>query len=134
MFFWYVFVRQTAAGSAQGNIIITSGFVSMITGMFLFAGPHDILLNIASFAGLVAVITILIVLHKHKYYGLFWMGICNLFLVILNNILYYGEGLQIYLPVVQKFTFLFFLVWIAFLNIKVVNGLKHTLPGFSSQD
>ena len=55
---------------------------------------------------------------------LFWMGIFNFLLVVLNNILYYGDGLLFYLPVVQKFTFLFFLLWISLVNINLYNKIK----------
>jgi hypothetical protein len=91
----------------------------MTTGMFLFTSAHDLIVNIASLCGLVAMTGTFVGLYKSKWTRLFWLGIFNLALVALNNILYYGNDLKLYLPVVQKVSFLFFLVWICLINIQL---------------
>ena len=91
----------------------------MTIGMFLFTDLHDTIVNIASLCGIVATVGTFIGLRKLKWPKLFWLGIFNLALVALNNILYYGGGLKLYLPVVQKITFLFFLLWICFITINL---------------
>lgn len=97
----------------------------MITGIFLFTDFHDIIINIASLCGLVATTGTFAGLRKLKWRNLFRMGTFNLALVAVNNILYYNDGLRLYLPVVQKITFLFFLLWICLIDIhlfKIINS------------
>ena len=85
---------------------------------------HDIIINIATVFGLIAVIGTFIGLLELKWTKLFWVGIFILPLVALNNFLYYKTGLLIYLPVVQKITFLYFLLWICLIDVGLY---KHSL-------
>ena len=115
--FWYIFPKQAGFKKTGRLSIQISGTLAMIIGMFLFTDLHDTIVNIASLCGLVATAGTFIGLYKLKWKGLFWLGILNLIFIIVNNILYYGEGLRSYLPIVQKNTFLFFLLWICLISI-----------------
>jgi hypothetical protein len=117
--FWYIFPHQIDLKKRSRLTIQISGALAMTIGMFLFTDLHDTIVNVASLCGLVATIGTFIGLHKLKWTKLFWLGIFNLTLVALNNILYYGDGLKLYLPVVQKITFLFFLLWICLITINL---------------
>ena len=110
--FWFLFPIITRLNKTLRLLMQISGGLSMITGFFLFTNQHDILVNAASFFGLIAMTITFIGLYRLKWYPLFRFGMVNLILVVLNNILYYGEGLKTYLPVVQKITFLSFLFWV----------------------
>ncbi len=99
----------------------------MTIGMFLFTHLHDIVINVASLFGLIAVFGTFAGLRKLKWMSLFWLGIFNLMLVALNNILYYGNGLRLYLPLVQRVTFLFFLLWICLISIRLFNRINSNL-------
>ena len=101
-----------------------AGGLSMLTGFFLFTSQHDLLVNAASFFGLIATVITLIRMYQLRLTGLFRLGIFNVGLVLLNNILYYGNGLRTYLPVVQKFTFLFFLIWVCLCCIQLYKAQK----------
>ena len=126
--FWYIFPQQADLKKSIRLTIQISGALAMTTGMFLFTDQHDIIVNIASFCGLVATVGTFIGLHKLKWTKLFWLGILNLALIALNNILYYGDGLKLYLPVVQKITFLIFLLWICLITINLYRRqIKHNL-------
>lgn len=126
--FWYIFPLQAELKKSIRLTIQISGALAMTTGMFLFTDQHDIIVNIASFCGLVAMVGTFIGLHKLKWTKLFWLGILNLALIALNNILYYGDGLKLYLPVVQKITFLIFLLWICLITINLYRRqIKHNL-------
>ncbi|MFM9984643.1 MAG: hypothetical protein ACKVOK_05380, partial [Flavobacteriales bacterium] len=46
-------------------------------------------------------------------------GLLNIALVGLNNYLYFSENMIKYLPVVQKISFVSFLVWISFMDLRV---------------
>ncbi len=117
--FWYIFPRQVAFTKKSRLAIQISGVIAMTVGMLLLTDLHDIIVNVASLCGFVATVGTFIGLHKLKWTKLFWLGIFNLTLVALNNILYYGNELKLFLPVVQKITFLFFLLWICLIDIKI---------------
>ena len=115
--FWYLFPKHTGLKGSVKLVIQISGTLAMTTAMFLFTDLHDTIVNIASLCGLVATAGTFIGVHQLKWTKLFWFGIFNLALVALNSILYYGNGLKLYLPVVQKITFRFFLLWICLITI-----------------
>ncbi len=118
-FFWYIFPVQINFNKLARLAIQLSGFIAMALGIFLFTGYHDIIINIATLFGLVAIIGTFTGLQKLKWKNLFWLGIFNMSLIAINNILYYGKGLLIYLPVVQKITFVFFLIWFCLIDINL---------------
>ena len=124
IFFWYVFSRYTYLRESNRLMVQIPGALAMICGIFIFTGYHDTLVNVASFFGLVAVAGTFIGLYKLKWNGLLWLGIVNIILIITNNILYYGNGLKLYLPLVQKITFLFFLLWICLIDINLFKKLN----------
>lgn len=117
--FWYLFPKHTDLKKSVQLTIQISGILAMTVGLFLFTDLHDTIVNIASLFGLVATVGTVLGLHNLRWTKLFWFGIFNLALVALNNILYYGDGLKLYLPVVQKITFLFFLLWICIITINL---------------
>jgi len=119
MIFWYIFPKQTAFRKSRRRIVQISGFASMISIMFIWTNLHDIVINIATLFGLIAVVGTFIGLIELKWSKLFWTGIFILPLVGLNNFLYYKNGLLIYLPVVQKITFLYFLFWICLIDVGI---------------
>ncbi len=125
--FWYIFSIQIPFKKISGILIRVSGFVSMVIGMLIFIGPHDLVMNVAMFFGLIAIGGTFAGLKKMRYNKLFLMGIFILFLIVLNNVLYYGTGLLVYLPVVQKITFLAFLLWIVLINVQLYNYSKHRI-------
>lgn len=118
-FFWYMFPERTGLKNPIKAATQISGAISMVLGLALFAGPHDIIINISGFFGLIAIWGTLSGLLKQKWKDLFWAGIFNVVLIGLNNILYYGYGLLPCLPVIQKISFLSFLLWICLIDIKL---------------
>ena len=118
--FWIFFPRQIRTGKIQMHIIQTSGTAAMLCSLFLLTNiNHDLVVNVASSLGFIATIGALICLYQAKWNWLFAFGIFNIILVGLNNYLYYTKGMMIYLPVVQKISFLSFLVWTCFINISI---------------
>jgi hypothetical protein len=115
--FWYEFPRRAGLPPTGRRLVQTSGALAMVLGLFIFTPLHDALINLASLFGLVAVVGTLAGLRRLRWGGWFGLGLFNLVLVGLNNLLYYGEGLLPYLPVVQKFTFLAFLLWIGGISL-----------------
>lgn len=116
--FWFLFSRYSHSRKVAGLIIRLSGTLAMIISLFLFTNMnHDLVTNLASGFGLIATVTILIVLYQMKWFGLLIFGIFNLLLIAGNNYLYYHEDLIVYLPIVQKISFAAFLVWVCSITI-----------------
>ena len=51
--------------------------------------------------------------------GLFYFGLFNVVLVAINNYIYHFAGSLYWLPLVQKITFLSFLVWVCCVTIRL---------------
>ncbi len=118
-FFWIWFPVFAKMEKVKIRIIRSAGIAAMATAFFLFAGPHDIIINAASLFGLVSSIGTLYGLYQLKWKGLFTIGILNMALIVINNIFYYNKGLLSYLPVVQKISFVFFLLWISLISLNL---------------
>lgn len=114
--FWFLFPLQVGFGKRGRWTMQASGLLAMLTALALSTPLHDVAINVASGFGLVALTGTFIGLHRLGWKRLFWMGIFNLVLIGLNNLCYYGPGLWMYLPVVQKVTFLYFLSWVGLVN------------------
>jgi hypothetical protein len=117
--FWYLFPIQVDFKKRARLLIQTAGLTAMSIGLFLFTSLHDYIINVATLFGLVALIGTFIGLRKQNLTKLFGMGLFTIVLIGLNNLLYYNTGPLFYLPVVQKITFLYFLLWICCINISL---------------
>lgn len=127
--FWYYFPACTDLPAWFRKAIRISGVAGMAIALLLFANLyHDAVINIAGIAALVALLGTAIGIYRNKWYGLFWFGIICALLIGVNNYIYYtGSGL-LYLPVIQKITFLCFLLWICLINIKMYSKVNGRLP------
>jgi hypothetical protein len=110
-FFWGI-PGSLSAGQGWKYIIRLSGTAAMICGALMGTFDHDLMTNIASLLGLVAVVGVLHLLWQAQWTVHVWAGLVILLLVGLNNLLYYTDSLRVYLPVVQKVTFLYVLTWV----------------------
>jgi hypothetical protein len=117
--FWILFPAETKLKKYHRLLIQISGTVGMITCLLLLTKmDHDIAINTSSAFGLIAMLGTMIALYQLKWKGLFAFGLFDLLLITLNNYLYHTEQMT-YLPVVQKFTFLSFLVWFCLIDLKI---------------
>ncbi len=118
-YFWFLFPININSSRIWKFIIPFFGTLSMITGFLLFTSlNHDLIINLASSFGLVALLGAFIGLYNKKWFGLFALGVVNIIMIGLNNYFYYTPGLIIYLPVIQKITFASFLFWFCCIDIK----------------
>lgn len=125
IYFWLQFPKYTNLNRNYRLTIQVSGTVAMTIGFLLFTKlDHDFITNLASLFGLFATTGTFIGLYKNKWKTLFYFGLTNIILVVLNNILYYNNNLILYLPVVQKLTFATFLIWICCINFKIYKLTK----------
>lgn len=118
MAFWYLFSFKPDFSKTERYLIQVAGSIAMLFGIFIFTSLHDTVINIAGLFGLIALIGTLRGLRKLGWATLFCMGLFVLVLTGLNNLLYYKKSLIYYLPIVQKITFVYFLVWICLINVR----------------
>ena len=116
--FWYYFPIYTHFKKTGRLIIQYSGILSMVLAFFLFTSFHDGIVNVSGFFGLIALCGTFIGLYKMKALPLLYFGFFNLFLIVLNNYVYHIDGLIIYLPLIQKISFLSFLLWISLISMR----------------
>jgi hypothetical protein len=122
--FWYLFPKNLATKKAIKKIIQISGIISMSVALFLFTKFHDLVTNLASFFGVIALVGTFLVLYEIKWFSLFRFGIFNFLLVGLNNYVYYTKGLIVFLPLIQKISFASFLIWICCISITLHRKIK----------
>jgi hypothetical protein len=118
--FWFQFPSHTNFGKFARRSIQISGILAMAIASLLFTNiNHDLIINLASSFGLIATVGTFVGLYKNKWYSLFLFGILNILFVGLNNYVYYTKGLIIYLPVIQKISFVAFLIWVCCISISL---------------
>lgn len=116
--FWAVAAHRLPFSQKKKHFVLTSGLASLVLLPFLVSAYHDTVINLSGALGLISMIIIYAGLYKEGWYGLFSFGVFNLALVALNNYIYYTTSLY-YLPLVQKFTFASFLLWVCLVTIKL---------------
>lgn len=116
--FWIISVQGLGFSKTYKTVLIACGVLCLVLLPFLPTAYHDSVINLSASLGLVVMLFIYTALYKKRWQGLFWFGIFNLFLVAVNNYIYYRTSL-FYLPAVQKFTFLCFLLWVCAVTIKL---------------
>jgi hypothetical protein len=124
-FFWILFPILAQLKKYHRLIIQIGGTASMIAAFLLLTNiDHDLAVNFSSSLGFVAMLGILVALYQLKWNKLFVFGLFNMVLIALNNYLYYIISDMTYLPIVQKLTFLSFLFWICFIDMKMYLKIK----------
>ena len=117
--FWFIFPLFADISKSSKLIIQISGISAMISAMFIFTELHDLVIDISGLLGLVALVGTFRALYKMDNYKMLIWGIVNLLLVALNNYIYYTKWQYACLPMIQKITFLSFLLWICSININL---------------
>ncbi|WP_240740126.1 hypothetical protein [Flagellimonas allohymeniacidonis] len=121
---WYDLPKLFKLKSINLSIMRTTSILSLGLTLFLAAGNHDVILRIAGLLGVMALISLFIELFKARYYALFVFGIWCLLIFVLNYLIYETGFSIVALPIIQKITFLSFLLWFAFLNITLFRVIK----------
>jgi len=112
--FWYLF---SIVFTDKGRLLVRyAGLLSMIIALFLFAGPHDLVMIASGLLGLLALSVCLVILYRQKKYWLILIGWLCIALCAVNNYIYYsGVGFS-QLAFIQKITFIFFFYWFIAVN------------------
>ena len=122
--FWNFVPSTLEFKPARKRIIQYAGILSMAILPVLFTGAHDAVLNIAGICGVIAITVLLTGLYKLRLNLVFIIGIFCLALVGVNNYIYYTTHHYYYLPVIQKITFLVFLLWFFLIGMRVYKKSK----------
>jgi hypothetical protein len=123
--FWYLLAAVLPFSPLHKKILLGSGISSAIAGIFIFTPYHDAFINISGAMAIAAFMLLMIALYKNIWLGLFYAGLFNIGLILLNNYIYYTKKGLSYLPILQKFTFLIFLGWICFITHKLYKQVKN---------
>jgi hypothetical protein len=121
---WYYLPGLFSNKSTNLIVMWLAGILALAITMSLTSGTHDITVRIAGFFGVIAFISCFVELYKAKYFSLLILGIICL-LIFLGNYYIYETGAMIRsLPVIQKVTFICYILWFAFLDISYYKFLK----------
>ncbi len=96
-----------------------AGIISMLFAALIFTQYHDLMTILSSIFGAFVVIGIIWTVYKSKMTAFKISGVVCIVLLALNNYIYYSQHMIDFLPLIQKITFAFVLLWISTLNWKM---------------
>ena len=117
--FWSIYSREMQFKKNVQMLIQGSGLLCFTSLFFLTSSLHDAVINISGFFGLAAMAGVYYSLYQNRWFRLFAFGVFNLLLIATNNYIYYTKDGFLFLPVIQKVTFLAVLLWICAVDIKL---------------
>ena len=117
---FFIRFAQTYGKGKMRKVLLVAGPLTMSLATLIFTELHNEMIIIASIVGLVSVYALMKILNKAgmPFYKYTAIG-CGLLLVV-NNVIYYSKFGIYYLPLIQKLTFTFILVWIIALTIRIM--------------
>ncbi len=121
---WYYLPSLFKGKNFNKNIMWLSGIAALVAISFLSSGAHDRTVRIAGFLAVIAFLTCFVELLKARHIKLFVFGIGCLIIFLVNYYIY-ETGLYIrLLPVIQKITFICFIIWFIMLDVFFYRKLK----------
>ena len=121
---WYYLPSLFKGKNFNKNIMWLSGIAALVATSFLSSGAHDRTVRIAGFFAVIAFLTCFVELLKARHIKLFVFGIGCLIIFLVNYYIY-ETGLYIrLLPVIQKITFICFIIWFIMLDVFFYRKLK----------
>lgn len=121
---WYYLPALFANKSINLIIMWLAGLMALVITMSLTSGTHDITVRIAGFLGAIAFISCFIELYKAKHFKLLIFGIICLLIFLTNYYIYETGTFLRSLPVIQKITFVCFIIWFVFIDFSLYKKLK----------
>lgn len=122
--FWILISKELFQNNKSGLIVRSLGVISMIFSSFIYTDYHDYFIMGSVASGTIAFGLLFYELKKRSWNLIFFTGIFFLFLIMMNCFIYISEIGEIYLPLLQKFTFIFTLLWIVFTVLRT-KGMNH---------
>ena len=110
--------------SFNKNMMWLSGIASLVTTSFLSSGTHDRTVHIAGFFAVIAFFTCFVELLRARHIKLLVFGVGCLIIFLVNYYVYETGSYIRLLPIIQKITFISFIIWFVVLDIFFFRKLK----------
>jgi hypothetical protein len=124
IYLWYHLRDLFPRTSVNRTLMWISGQLALLTTFFLSSNTHDEIVRLAGVFGIVGILTLTIELFKMRYYMLVLIAIECIAAFLINYYCYEtGDYLQL-LPVIQKITFVSFMIWFALLTLLLYRKAK----------
>ncbi len=117
--FWYLLPVLYGTQTHFIRISQWAGILAMAIVLFIGSPYHDLVMNVAGSFGGVALMATVLCLYRNRLFGLIVVGGVCLVLIGVNNYVYYTLHYLVFLPIIQKGTFVLFLSWISLVNWKL---------------
>lgn len=114
--FWWLLPHLHPTQTRFVRLSQWMGVLSMVIVLFIGTPWHDAVMNTAGCFGLLALTATFLGLYRSRLFTLIAFGLFCMVLVVLNNYVYYSHQYIAYLPIIQKLTFVLFLLWIVLIN------------------
>jgi hypothetical protein len=121
---WYHLPKLFLIKSTNRTVMWLSGLLGLLITLFLASGTHDLIVRIAGVFGTIALFTAIIELYKSHLYRLMFLGLFCLSIFFTNYYIYETSIYIEVLPLIQKITFISFIIWFALLGISLYKNLK----------
>jgi hypothetical protein len=108
--FWYHLPLQFKI-KVYPQAIRYAGMSSMMVTVFLFTGYHDTVIYFGGALCAIALTGTFIALYRNKYFTLLTFGLICLTFMTVNYFIYITGLFLVFLPLLQKATFLLFMTW-----------------------
>ena len=118
--FYFLCAKFFVRNKTWKIVLKITGVLLMIAAVFIFSRYHDIMTTIISICGLIGISGILRALYLNKMTFFVVFGLVCLLVIGLNNLFYYNEKLNNYLPLVQHLDFALILSWTVWLNFRML--------------
>ncbi len=124
MYLWFHLPKLFPAKNSNMKLLKFAGIGALVITLFMTAGNHDVVVRIAGLFGVVGMLTLFVELFRAKYYKLFGCGMYCLLILLVNYYIYETEVYLAALPVIQKITFVSFIVWFLLMDFSLYKRLK----------
>ena len=136
MVLWYHLPLLTKGPAWFRNLLRYSGMGALGAMVFLRADTHDLTVRIAGVFGLVALSLLLFGLWKQGHKIFVFLGGWCLGMFLVNYTIYETGDFVYWLPLIQKITFLSFIVWFVWMDVFLwqrKTGLRDLIRGDNPQ-
>lgn len=120
MFFFVQFATAYARNEIWQKIISICGILSMALAILIFTPYHDVIIVASSLLGVAVVIGMIRIIYIGNDKVDKSIGVICLFLILLNNLIYWSGKYIVLLPLLQKITFAIILIWFSSFSIRML--------------
>ncbi len=124
MVLWLHLPKLFNTNVGNNHLVRATGILALVLTMAMPLGNHDIMVRVAGVAGLIALILVMYGLFKSGQTFLVRFGTLCLVVFLANYLIYETGAYLEALPVIQKFTFVFFMAWFAWMNLTLYQQEK----------